>query len=115
MNILIVIPYEGHFSNFSSRLASYLDGTENVQRATVTTAMPPYYSCYSKTKKLLNKRQLAMVMVFNFFYFFWRFVVKKRGKYDVIILDSHAVAVPFVFLLKIFPFINAKKNIIVMS
>lgn len=115
MNILIVIPYKGHFSNFSSHLAGYLNRAEGKKKVTVTTVMPPYYSCYSKTGKMLNKRQLAVVMFFDFFYFLYRFVLREREKYNVIILDSHVVAVPFLFLVKIFPFVNAEKNIIVMS
>lgn len=114
MNILIVIPYEGHFSNFSSNLAGCLNGRKDIQKATVTTVTPPYYSCYSKTMKLLNKRQIIMVMFFDFFYFAYRFAI-RRQKYDVILLASHVIAIPFLFLVRIFPFINARKNIIVMS
>ncbi|MGB8225630.1 MAG: glycosyltransferase [Sedimentisphaerales bacterium] len=115
MNILVVIPYEGYFSNFSSHLTGCLNGKEGLQKATVTTVTPPYYSCYSKTDKFLNKRQIVTVIFLNFFYFFYRFMVKKRRKYDVIVLASHVVAIPFLFLVKIFPFINAGGNIIVMS
>ena len=115
MNVLVVIQYGGHFSNFSSHLPGYLNGTGGKKKVTVTTVMPPYYSCYSKTGKMLNKKQLVVVMFFNFFYFLYAFVLKEREKYNVIILDSHVVAVPFLFLVKIFPFVNAEKNIIVMS
>jgi glycosyltransferase involved in cell wall biosynthesis len=115
MNLLIVIPYERYFSDISSHLASYLNGTEDVQRTTVTTVIPPYYSCYSKTGKYLNKKQIVMVIFFNIFYFAYRFVVRERQKYDVILLAHHVVAIPYLFLVKIFPFLNARKNIIVMS
>jgi glycosyltransferase involved in cell wall biosynthesis len=115
MNILVVIPYEGYFSNFSSHLAGCLNGGEDVQGATATTFMPPYYSCYSKTMKLLNKRQLIMVMFFDFFYFAYHFVIRRRQKYDVILLASHVIAIPFLFLVRIFPFVHARKNVIVMS
>jgi glycosyltransferase involved in cell wall biosynthesis len=114
MNVLIVIPYEGYFSRFSSHLEGYL-GAEDIQRATVTTVMPPYYSYYSKTRKILNKRQVVIVMLFNFFYFVYDFAIRKRRKYDVILLAGHVVAIPYLFLVRIFPFINARKNIIVMS
>jgi len=114
MNVLIVIPYERYFSDISSRLASYLNGTEDVQRATVTTVIPPRCPCDSKTIKFLNKREIAITMLFNFFCFFYRFVVRRR-KYDVIILANQVVAIPYLFLVKIFPFSNARKNIIVTS
>jgi glycosyltransferase involved in cell wall biosynthesis len=42
-------------------------------------------------------------------------VIRKRKKYDTIVLASHVVAIPFLFLVRIFPFINAGENIIVMS
>lgn len=77
--------------------------------------MPPYYSVYAKTMKMLNRRQIVVVMLFNFFYFAYRFVTRKRQKYDVILLAGNEVVIPFLFLVKIFPFINAEKNIIVMS
>jgi glycosyltransferase involved in cell wall biosynthesis len=115
MNVLIVIPYERYFSNISSHLTSYLNGRENAQTATVTTVIPPYYSYYSKTRKHLNKKQLVMVIFFNIFYFAYRFVVRERQKYDVILLANHVVAIPYLFIVKIFPFLNARKNIIVIS
>lgn len=115
MNVLIVIPYEGYFSNFTSHLADCLNGRKDIQKATVTTVMPPYYSCYARTMKLLNKRQIAMVMFFDFFYFAYRFVIRRRQKYDIIVLASHVIAIPFLFLVRIFPFISARENIIVMS
>lgn len=111
MNVLIVIPYEGHYSNFSSHLTGYLNGT----KVTVTTVIPPYYSCYSKTAKWLNKKQLVVVMFFNFFYFVYRFVIRIRQKYDVVILADHVVAIPFLFMVKILSFLNARKKIILMS
>jgi glycosyltransferase involved in cell wall biosynthesis len=115
MNILIVIPYKGYFSNFSSYLAGCLNGRKDVQKSTVTTVMPPYYSCYSKTGKILDKRQIIMVMFFDFFYFAYHFAIRRRQKHDVILLASHVIAIPFLFLVRIFPFINARKNIIVIS
>lgn len=115
MNLLIVIPYKGYFSNFSGHLTDSLNGREDTKRATVTTVMPPYYSCYSKTGKFLNKRQIVTVIFFNVFYFFYRFVAMNRVRYDAIVLAGHVVAIPFLFLAKIFPFINAGKNTIVMS
>jgi len=115
MNVLVIIPYKGYFSNFSSYLPGCLNGRKDIQKATVTTVMPPYYSCYSKTMKLLNKRQLVMVMFFDFFYFAYRFVIRRRRKYDIILLASHVIAIPFLFLVRILPFVNARKNVIVMS
>jgi len=115
MKILLIIPYEGHFSNFSSRLTHYMDTKAEKGEISVTTITPPYYSCYSKTKKMLNKRQVALVMIYNLFYFIYRFVLAGRHRYDAIILDSHVIAIPFLLLVKIFPFVRAKSKILVIS
>ena len=114
-DVLILIPYEGYFSRFSSRLEDYINEMKNVPIATVTTVIPPYYSCYSKTKKLLNKRQVVMVIFFNFFYFFYRFALRRRCKRDIILLADNVVTIPLLFLVKILPFISARKKIIAMS
>ena len=106
MKLLIIIPYEG----FSRHVSHYLD---EMQEITTTTVIPPYYSCYSRTGKMLDKKQVVAVMVFNFFFFIYRFVIRKREKYEVILLNSHIVAIPFLFLARILPFINARKKIIV--
>jgi len=112
MNVLIVIPYKGHRSNFSHHLSHHLN---DLQKTKVTTVTPPYYSCYSKTGKMLNKKQVAAVMLFNFFFFIYHFVITKRQKYNVILLSSHVVAIPFLSLTRVLPFINARRKIIVTS
>jgi glycosyltransferase involved in cell wall biosynthesis len=115
MSVLIIIPYDRYFSDISSHLSRFLSKREDRQRAMTMTVTPPYYSVYAKTKKLLNKRQLVMVMLFNFVYFIYRFVIRKRQKHDVILLAGNEVVIPYLSLVKILPFINAEKNIIVMS
>jgi hypothetical protein len=114
MNILILIPYKDYYSGFSNNLEKLLNKPEDGKRNTVTTVIPPRCPYNPKTMKFLNKREIAIIMLFNYFCFFYHFVV-RRGKYDVIILANQVVAIPYLFLVKIFPFLNARKNIIVMS
>jgi len=112
MKVLVVIPYKGHRSNFSHHLSHYLS---DVHEVTVTTLVPPYYSCYSRMGKLLDKKRVACVMSLNFFFFIYRFLIATREKYDIILLSSHVVAIPFLFLTRILPFINPRRKTIVTS
>lgn len=114
MNLLIVIPYAKYYSDFAHHLNDYLNGITGVQRTTVTIVTPPFYSYYIKKVKWAGKKKSAICHVFNFIFFLFRFVITSR-RYDAIILASHVIAIPFLFAIKVLPFMRPKKDIIVTS
>jgi glycosyltransferase involved in cell wall biosynthesis len=114
MDVLIVIPYARYFSDIATHLTNYFSGPQGAGKATVTTVVPPRCPLESRTIKFLNKMEIAMTMLFNYFCFFYRFVIRGK-KQDVVILANQVVAIPYLFLAKIFPFLNGRKNTIVMS
>ena len=115
MNLLIVIPYTGYYSDFSRHLNNYLDGIKDARKITVTTVTPPFYSYYVKKIKWVGKKKSAIYLIFNFFFFLFRFVITKGQRYDTVILASHVVAIPFLFAIRVLPFMRPRKNIIVTS
>jgi len=112
MDVLIIIPYEGYFSDFSSYLVRVLNSKRDEPKVRVTKVITPYYF---KTSKILGKRQIFGVMVFNFFYYFCHFVIAKKRDYDIIVLANHTVTIPFLLMVRVLPFVKARKRIIVTS
>jgi len=109
-----MIPYEGYFSNFAGHLRESLASRVGQQEAQVTVVAPPYYACWERTKKRPSKRQLVWMMVCNLGVFFWRFVLHRK-RHDAVVLASHPVAIPFLLLLKVCPFMNIRGKVVVMS
>lgn len=115
MNLLIVIPYKGYYSDFSRHLNNYLNDIKDARKITVTTVIPPFYSYYVKRVKWVGKKKSAIYLIFNFVFFLFRFVITRGQRYDAIILASHVVAIPFLFAIRVLPFMRPRKNIIVTS
>ena len=115
MNLLIVIPYTGYYSDFSRHLNNYLNDIKDVRKTTVTTVTPPFYSYYVKRVKWVGKKKSAIFLIFNFIFFLFRLVITRGQRYDTIILASHLVAIPFLFAIRVLPFMRPRKNVIVTS
>jgi glycosyltransferase involved in cell wall biosynthesis len=115
MRILSIIPYARYYSNFSEHLAQYFSDVEHQPPIAFRTISPPYYSLWAKNDKFLHKRQVLTVMLLNFLYFSYYFLIKKRAKQDVIILAGHIVAIPYLLLCRIVPLLKPRKRFIIVS
>jgi len=61
-----------------------------------------------------NKKRIIITYVLNFFQLGFHFVINRRKKYDSILLIGMVVTIPFLLLIKIFPFVKPARSIIVI-
>jgi glycosyltransferase involved in cell wall biosynthesis len=113
MKLLCVIPYEGYYGGIAEALC---DEGARGHAIVAERLIAPYYRCYEKENKLETKKQMLWIMACNLWYFlYWatRFII--RGRYDVIVLASVTVTIPFLFLTRVVPVFRAKERTVIIS
>ena len=104
MNILLINPVE-----------RYLIGFINYIKKNYTNMKIDRFVGVRFLKKRVYSKESIIVQIFlNLIYFFYSFIICRKKKFDYILLNGGLVAYPYLLLMKVFPFIKPKRDIIIM-
>ena len=104
MNILLINPVEG-------RLIGFI----NYIKKNYTNIKVDQFVAVRFLKKRFHSKKSSIVHLFlNLIYFFYSFIMCRKKKFDYILLNGWALAFSYLLLMKVFPFIKPKRDIIIV-
>jgi len=104
MNILLINPVEGYLVGFINYIKKNYTNIKVDQFVAVRFLKKRFYS----------KKNLIVQLFFNLLYFFYSFIMCRKKKFDFILLNGWGVAFSYLLLMKVFPFIKPKRDIIIV-
>lgn len=105
MNILLVNPREGCLIGFSNYLRKNYTNMKIDQLVGIQFLKKRFYS----------KKSVMIQIFINLIYFIYNFIIYRNKKGDYILLNGGLVTLPYLLLMKLFPFVKPKKDVIIKS